>query len=232
MLKRGLIVSCQATEDEPLHGSLFMAKMAKAAEIGGAVGVRINTVSDIEAVKKEVNIPVIGIIKKEYVDYFPYITPTLEEVEKVYNAGAEIVAVDATKYNKPKGETTIEFIKKIKNNYNMKVMADVSTVEEGIIAEEAGADYVATTLSGYTPYTKSEKDIKPEFQSPDFEIVRNLVERVDIPVIAEGKFWDYRYAIEALKLGAHSVVIGAGITRPQIITEKNVYYINSFLNNN
>jgi N-acylglucosamine-6-phosphate 2-epimerase len=229
VLKKGLIVSCQAKEDEPLHGPQFMAKMALAAEIGGAVGVRINTVKDIEAVKREVQIPIIGIIKHEYPNFFPYITPTLKEVEAVYNAGANIVAVDATKYAKPDGKTTEQFIYDIKEKFDIAVMADVSTVEEGITAANAGADYIGSTLAGYTEYTKGNFDEPIEFQPPDLNLVEQLASKIDKPIIAEGKYWDYKLAIKAFERGAYAVVIGAGITRPQIITQKNVKYINEYL---
>lgn len=229
-INKGLIVSCQAKEDEPLSGSQFMAKMALAAELGGAVGVRINTVKDIEAVSKEITIPIIGIIKQTYDGFFPYITPTLKEVNDVYSAGAQIVAVDATKYKKPDGKTTEEFIYDIKENFNITVMADVSTLEEGIIASKAGADIISSTLSGYTDYTRNTSEEPIEFQNPDLKIIEQLVDKIDKPVIAEGRFWDHHYAIKAFERGAYAVVIGAGITRPQIITQKNVNYINKYLN--
>jgi N-acylglucosamine-6-phosphate 2-epimerase len=228
-LKRGLIVSCQAQPDEPFFGPDYMAKMAVAAEIGGAVAVRVNTIPDIKAVKKAVHIPIIGIIKQPYPNCYPYITPTLKEVELVVQTGAEIVAVDATRYKKPDGKTTEEFIRDIKSRFDILVMADVSTKEEGIIVWQAGADLVATTLAGYTEYTRSQSELPIELQEPEFDLISELVPAVDIPVVAEGRFWDYRNAIKALERGAHSVVIGAGITRPQIITLKNVMEINRFL---
>jgi N-acylglucosamine-6-phosphate 2-epimerase len=228
-LKRGLIVSCQAQEDEPFFGSEYMAKMAIAAEIGGAIGLRVNTIPDIVAVKKAVKIPVIGIIKKQYPDYYPYITPTLKEVKEVVETGAEIVAIDATQLTKPDGKTTEQFIYDIKTECNILIMADVSTVEEGVAAWKAGADIIASTLTGYTSYTRKESDLPIELQEPNFEIIKALSDKIEIPIVAEGRFWDYRNAIKALELGAYSVVIGAGITRPQVITLKNVTQINRYL---
>jgi N-acylglucosamine-6-phosphate 2-epimerase len=228
-LKRGLIVSCQAQPDEPFFGPDYMAKMAIAAEMGGAVAVRVNTIPDIEAVKRAVNIPVIGIIKQPYPDCYPYITPTLREVELVVRTGAEMVAVDATRYTKPDGKTTEEFIRDIKSNFDIIVMADVSTREEGVTACQAGADLVATTLAGYTEYTRKPSKLPIELQEPEFDLISELAQAVNVPVVAEGRFWDYRNAIKALEYGAHSVVIGAGITRPQIITLKNVMQINRYL---
>src|SRR5690606_29816938 len=108
--KRGLIVSCQAQPDEPFFGSNYMARMAVAAEMGGAIGVRVNTIPDITAVKAEVSIPVVGIVKQPYPNCYPYITPTMKEVRAVAETGAEIVAIDATKLLKPDGKTTEQFI--------------------------------------------------------------------------------------------------------------------------
>ncbi|CAH0119234.1 MULTISPECIES: N-acetylmannosamine-6-phosphate 2-epimerase [unclassified Paenibacillus] len=227
--KRGLIVSCQAQPDEPFFGSDYMAKMAVAAEMGGAIGVRVNTVPDIVAVRKAVSIPVIGIIKRQYPDCYPYITPTIREVQEVADTGADIVAVDATKLLKPDGKTTEQFIHHIKERFDLLVMADVSTAEEGVAAWKAGADIVATTLAGYTEYTREKSDLPMELREPNFDIISELADRIEVPVVAEGRFWDYRNAVKAMSLGAYSVVIGAGITRPQIITQKNVMEINRYL---
>ncbi|MFC4596734.1 N-acetylmannosamine-6-phosphate 2-epimerase [Cohnella hongkongensis] len=228
-LKRGLFVSCQAQPDEPLFGSEYMARMAVAAEMGGAVGVRVNTIPDIVAVKKAVAIPVIGIIKQEYPNCYPYITPTMKEVREVAATGAEIVAIDASKLTKPDGKTTEQFIHDIKSELDILVMADVSTLEEGIAAWKAGADLISSTLCGYTPYTRKESNVPIELQEPNLEIIAALADKIEAPIVAEGRFWDYRNAVKALENGAHSVVIGAGITRPQIITLKNVTQINAYL---
>lgn len=231
ILKSGLIVSCQARPDEPLFGSNYMAKMALAAEIGGAVAVRINTVADIVACRKAVDIPIIGLIKQEYEGYYPYITPTIKEVDLVVEAGAEIVAVDATKYDRPDGNNVVTFIKQIKKKHDVLVLADVSTVEEGIVACKAGADLIATTLSGYTPDTidKNNKTII-ELQEPDFKLIKKLDEVIDVPIVAEGRFWNGDNAVKALEYGAYAVTIGAGITRPQIITKKIADQIKDYKN--
>ncbi|MBP1993869.1 N-acetylmannosamine-6-phosphate 2-epimerase [Paenibacillus eucommiae] len=227
--KRGLIVSCQAQEDEPFFGSGYMARMAVAAEMGGAIGVRVNTLPDIRAVKAAVSIPVIGIIKQPYPDCYPYITPTMKEVRAVAETGAEIVAVDATKLLKPDGKTTEQFIHAIKTELDILVMADVSTVEEGLVAWKAGADIIASTLNGYTSYTQQPSDLPIELQEPNFDIIQALADKISAPIVAEGRFWDHHNAVKAMKLGAHAVVIGAGITRPQVITLKNVTAINRYL---
>lgn len=227
-LKKGLVVSCQAQPNEPMYGAQYMAKMALAAQIGGAIGVRVNTIVDIVACKKEVTIPVVGLIKNPYEGYFPYITPTLKEVKEVIEAGADVVAIDATRYERPDGMNVSDFIRLIKNTYDVEIMADVSTVEEGVVASNAGADYIATTLSGYTPDTiKTDSDIIIELQDPDYELIADLSKVVSKPIIAEGRFWDGNNAELALLKGAYAVTIGAGITRPQIITKKIVDQINA-----
>jgi len=230
-LKKGLIVSCQATSEEPMRDSAIIGRFALAAEIGGAVGVRVNGVADILAVKQLVKIPVLGIIKHEYPGYWCYITPTLRDVEAVYNTGAEIVAVDATSLPKPGGLDAQRLIKEIKKNFpDMLLMGDVSTVDEGFAAEQAGVDIISSTLSGYTAETKNTNTNQIiELQPPDIELVEKLVQRVKVPVVAEGRYWDEVSAIKAFEVGAHNVVIGAGITRPQIITKKIVDKLQPYL---
>ncbi|NLO82513.1 MAG: N-acetylmannosamine-6-phosphate 2-epimerase [Clostridiales bacterium] len=210
---KGVIVSCQALEHEPLYGAEIMARMAIAAKEGGAVGIRANYPQDIRAIRKEVDLPLIGIYKVQYADSEAYITPTLKEVEEVIKAGADIVAVDCTKRLKPANKTTEDFIREIRENFTTIIMADISTYEEGLMAEELGVDMISTTLSGYTPYS-------PQIEGPDFELVERLSKAVDVPVIAEGRIWTSQEAVKALELGAYAVVIGAAITRPQKITER------------
>ncbi|MEQ2129733.1 N-acetylmannosamine-6-phosphate 2-epimerase [Caldanaerobacter subterraneus KAk] len=215
------MVSCQALEGEPLHSSFIMAKMAKAAEIGGAVAIRANGYEDIVAIKKdivaikkEVNLPVIGIVKRKYEGYVPYITPTMKEVEEVVSAGAEIIAVDGTRSIKPGGISTERFLKEIKNKYPEKiVMADISTFEEGIEATKMGFDLVSTTLSGYTDYS-------PDLDEPDYELIEKLAKAIKVPLIAEGRIWTPEQAVMALEKGAYAVVVGTAITRPHEITRR------------
>ncbi|MCU6698137.1 N-acetylmannosamine-6-phosphate 2-epimerase [Laedolimicola ammoniilytica] len=230
-LKKGLIVSCQATSEEPMRNSDIMGRFAYAAQMGGAVGVRVNGIADILACKQMIHIPIIGIVKHVYEGYWSYITPTLRDVENVYETGAEIIAVDATKLPKPEGKTTEELLTSIKKEFpDVILMADVSTLEEGLAAVELGCDLVSTTLAGYTEYTRNDADPRiVELREPDIKLVKDLTERVKVPVIAEGRYWDDKLAIEAFKAGAHNVVIGAGITRPQIITKKIVDNIQEYL---
>src|SRR5699024_8572350 len=156
-LKGTLIVSCQALEDEPLYSSFIMSKMALAAYQGGAMGIRANSYDDIVAIKKEVPLPVIGLIKKEYEQSPVYITPTLAEVDEIVRAGADIIAVDATKGVRPNGQTLQAFFKEIKRKYpTVQIMADISTLEEAVQAEAIGFDCISTTLVGYTEYTRGQ----------------------------------------------------------------------------
>lgn len=212
-IRGGLIVSCQALKGEPLYGADVMAKMALAAQVGGAVGIRANYAQDIRAIKDVVNVPVIGLVKKHYEDSLAYITPTMVEVEEVVNAGADIVAVDATMLKKPQDKSTADFIYEIKEKFDIMVLADVSIYDEGIEAQQAGADIISTALAGYTPYSI-------QTEEPDFELISRLSKDLSIPLAAEGRIWTPEQAVQALKFGAFSVVVGTAITRPQEITKR------------
>lgn len=221
-IKGGLIVSCQALEDEPLHSSFIMGRMAKAALMGGAIGIRANSPEDCVEIKKQVNLPMIAIYKKVYAPFDVFITPTIEEVKALLPANPEIIAVDATKRPRPDGKTLEEFFKEIKKVYKGLVMADISDLEEGMEAERIGFDIVSTTLSGYTEYTLN----RPK---PDIELIKDLKKTLNTPIIAEGNIDSPAGAIDCLKSGALAVVVGAAITRPQLITKKFVDNINNTL---
>ena len=211
-IKGKLIVSCQALEDEPLHSSFIMGRMAYAAHVGGAGGIRANTVEDIKEIKKNVSLPIIGIIKKVYDNCNVYITPTIREVEALVNEGVQIIAIDATKRERPDKKDLKDFINEIKKKYpNQLIMADISSVDEALYAEEIGFDMVGTTLVGYTEYTKNFKAL---------EELEKVIKTVKIPVIAEGNIDTPLKAKNALELGAFAVVVGGAITRPQQITKK------------
>lgn len=212
-LKGGLIVSCQALEDEPFYGGDYMARFALAAEMGKAVGIRANTPQDIQAIKKVTKLPVIGLWKKEYNDSDVYITPTLTEVKGVIAAGADIVAMDATLRTRPGDLCLADLVKKIREEHQVLLMADVSTVAEGVEAEKLGFDLISTTLSGYTAYS-------PQSEEPDIQLVADLSQRVSIPVLAEGRIHSPEQTLQCLQAGAYAVVIGGAITRPQLITKK------------
>lgn len=213
-IRGGLIVSCQALEDEPLYSSYIMQRMAFAAMEGGAVGIRANSVEDICAIRKEVRLPMIGIIKKVYNDSDVYITPTMKEVDALAATGAEIIAMDATKRLRPGSLSLQEFFAKVREKYPHQLfMADCSTYEEACTAEKLGFDLVGTTLRGYTSYTR-DKAI------PDFGMMKQLVQTCKCPVIAEGGIWSPQQFKEALGTGVWAVVVGTAITRPRDITKR------------
>lgn len=212
-IKGGLIVSCQALESEPLYDSYIMSKMAWAAKLGGAVGIRANTVVDIKAIKEKVDLPLIGIIKQEYDGSDVYITPTMKEVDALVETGCEIIAIDATNRLRPNGETLEAFFTKVREKYpNQLFMADTSCFDEGKKAEELGFNLIGTTMAGYTPYTKGTP-------LPDFNLMQRYVSELHTPVIAEGGIWVPEQLKKAIDIGAHSAVVGTAITRPRDITK-------------
>ena len=205
-MKNGLIVSCQALSDEPLCSSFIMSKMALAAKEGGAVGIRANGIDDILAIKKEVELPVIEIIKEKYQNKKAYITPTLKEVKKLIETDVEIIAMDAT-INQDE-----DFLKSVLEKYpDQKFMADISTTEEGIRAEKLSFDFIGTTLISYTDHSKGINK---------FKVLEELITKCNTPIIAEGNFNTPNQAKRAIELGAYAVVVGTAITRPQEITQK------------
>lgn len=209
-----LIISCQALPDEPLHSSFIMGRMAKAAKEGGACGIRANSREDIEEIKRNVELPIIGIVKKEYADSPVYITPTMREVDALVEAGADIIALDATGSRRPGGVLLDDFVEEIRNRYpGQPLMADCSTVEEVLHADRLGFDFLGTTLVGYT-----EQSAGKQIEENDFEIIRQILEKVNHPVIAEGNINTPQKARRVLEIGCYSVVVGSIITRPQVIT--------------
>lgn len=214
-LKGKLIVSCQALPHEPLHSSFIMGRMALAAKEGGAVGIRANTKEDIAEIKKMVDLPVIGIVKRDYSDSKVYITPTMKEIDELMEVKPEIIAVDATVNLRPEGKTLDQFYHEIRAKYpDQLLMADCATVEEALHADELGFDFIGTTLVGYTEQSKGLK-----IEENDFEILRRIIEGVNHKVIAEGNINTPEKAKRVIELGAFSVVVGSIITRPQLITK-------------
>lgn len=211
-LKGGLIVSCQALESEPLYSSFMMSRMAAAAEQGGAVGIRANTVADILEIKKNVTVPVIGLIKKEYKNSEVFITPTMKEVHMLITSGVEVIAVDGTRRLRPNGQSLTDFWNEVREQYpNQLFMADCSNYEEGVTAAELGFDLIGTTLCGYT---KDTADIK----LPDEKLVECLAQAVNKPVIAEGGIKSPQQLKLVFQAGAFAAVVGTAITRPREIT--------------
>ncbi|WP_062049470.1 N-acetylmannosamine-6-phosphate 2-epimerase [Bacillus sp. JCM 19034] len=213
-IKGQLIVSCQALPDEPLHGSEFMGRMAYAAMLGGAKAIRANGINDIREIKKSVSLPIIGIIKADYRSSEVFITPTEKEVDLLAEEGVEMIAIDATDRVRPNRQTLQEFFPSIRNRYpNQLFMADCSTLEEGIEAYKLGFDCVATTLSGYTSQTKDRS-------LPDMDLMKQLVNELPLPIIAEGGIQTPEQLRELFTIGIHAAVVGSAITRPLEITRR------------
>ena len=213
-LRGELIVSCQALPEEPLHSSYIMSKMAAAALEGGAKGIRANTKEDIRAIQEEVDLPIIGIVKRDYPDCEVYITPTMKEVDELMEVKPEIIALDATGALRPGGLTLKDFVGQIREKYpEQLLMADCSTVKEAQYADEIGFDFIGTTMVGYTKQSQGDR-----IEEEDFRIIREILETVKHPVIAERNINTPEKAKRVKELGVFSTVVGSVITRPQLIT--------------
>lgn len=216
-----VVVSVQAMPSEPLYHEKCMAAMMKSVLNGGAGGLRVAGVRDIVNAKKISKVPVIGITKPDKIpsNYkeIVYITPAIKDVLDIIRAGADIVALDGTQRKRPNDEKIKDLIKYI-HIYKKIAMADISTTEEGLLAQEAGADVLSTTLAGYTMESLS----SPQ-NEPDFKLLEELVKQSKLPVILEGRIWTPEQVNTAFELGAHAVVIGSAITRPQLITKRFVF---------
>jgi N-acylglucosamine-6-phosphate 2-epimerase len=213
-LRRGLVVSCQAREDNPLHGPLFMAAMARAAIAGGAAGIRADGVADVTAIRDAVggDVPIMGILKVKQPDGSVFITPDAESALAVLSAGARLVALDGTTRPRPGDEQLVDVVSAIHAASGM-ALADVATVEDALYAVSCGVDAVGTTLSGYT------RD-SPMSEEPDFVLLERLVHDCSVPVFAEGRIWTREQARQAIALGAAFVVVGTAITNPTAITAR------------
>jgi len=213
-LKNKIVVSVQAMPDEPLYKEECMLAMMESVVQGGACALRVAGTRDTKNAKS-FGLTVIGLTKPDKLPdnwlEIVYITPTLEDVEKLIKAGADIVAFDGTFR---KRECSVEDIIKKIHSYGKFAMADVSTFEEGLACAEFGADMVSTTLSGYTSYSLTKSD------EPDFELLAKLTKKLKVPVVLEGRIWEPKQVQKAFELGAWCVVIGSAITRPQLITQR------------
>lgn len=208
-IHQGLIVSCQALEDEPLHGPMFMAAMARAAQKGGAAGIRTNGRHEVEVIKQITGLPVIGIEKVTSTEGELVITPSFSLARDLVEAGADIVAVDV-RQNRPFGEPLHELLPRIRRELGVPVMADCVTAEDAQKAAEIGVDILASTFG------VKANDLGLE---PDFELLAEML-KLGVPVIAEGGFWYPEQAERALKMGCWAVVVGSAITRPLEITKR------------
>lgn len=215
-LKGKLIVSCQALPHEPLHSSFIMGRMALAAKEGGAYGIRANTKEDIMEIRHNADLPIIGIVKRDYADSKVYITPTMKEVDELIEAKAEIIALDATGRLRPGNVTLDDFFRQAKEKYPGQLwMADCSTVEEALYADELGFDFIGTTMVGYTEESEGDR-----IEEDDFRILREIIAKAKHKVIAEGNINTPEKVKRVIELGAYSVVVGSAITRPQLITKE------------
>lgn len=214
-LKGKLIVSCQALPHEPLHSSFIMGRMAQAALEGGASGIRANTAADIAEIKSLVDLPVIGIVKRDYPDCPVFITPTIKEVDELVAVGCEIIAIDATNRPRPNGLTLDTLYHEIRQKYpNQLLMADCATIEEAYHADKLGFEFIGTTMIGYTA------DSPMPTADEHLAMIQTIIDNVNGKVIAEGNINTPEMARRVLDMGSFAVVVGSAITRPQLITKK------------
>ncbi len=224
-LKGGMIVSCQAEGDDPFNANPeYMALFARAAEMGGAIGIRTQGIEKLKAIKRATKLPVIGLLKSQFPDGTVCITGSFNEVEQLIAAGSDIVAIDGTFRNR-EGISGPEFIKEVKKRYDCVVLADIATYAEAKACEESGADCVSTTLNGYTPDTLQFHD------GPNYDVLKECVAGLTVPVFAEGRYNTPAEAGKAMELNAYAVISGTAITRPRVITQ---WFVNEIkkVNNN
>jgi len=216
-IKNKIIVSCQAWPGTPFYGDpRLMRAMAESASLGGAGGIRANGADDVREIKMTVDLPVIGINKLPDRYGVRIITPNFESARVLSDAGADMIALDATFQARGDEAELQQLIHEIQSRLALPVMADISNVEEAIRAERLGADVVATTMAGYTSYTEQDKT-----EGPDFDLISRIARQVNVPVIGEGRFALPSDAHEAITVrGAHSVVVGTSITAPWEITAR------------
>ncbi|HOW64674.1 MAG TPA: N-acetylmannosamine-6-phosphate 2-epimerase [Candidatus Paceibacterota bacterium] len=207
-----LIVSCQASADSPMHGAHYMAAFARCALASGAAGLRADGPAHVRAIRRLTPAPIIGLYKQK--SQWPvYITPTLAAARAVARAGANIIAIDATHRARKGGLSPEDLIRQIQDQLGCLVMADIDSLEEGLLAAKAGADLVGTTLAGYT-------ERAPMTPGPDLKLLRMLVRRIETPVICEGRIHTPADAAMALAAGAFAVVVGTALTNPYEMTRR------------
>ena len=216
LLKNRIIVSVQAMPNEPFYEETSITAMMQSVINGGAAGLRVAGTRDVK-IAQQFNVPVIGLTKPnklpENWKRVVYITPGVKEVKELIEAGADIIAFDGTSRPRPDG-SNIEQLITLSHFAGRLAMADISTLEEGINCANLGADIISTTLAGYTDESNSTSN------TPDFELLKQLVSTLDKPIFLEGRIWTPEEVKKAFKLGAHSVVIGSAITRPHLITKR------------
>lgn len=220
-LKGNLIVSCQAEGNSPFNSPEGVTMFAKAAIMGGATAIRSEGIAKTKMIIEQTNVSVIGLVKSKFEDGSVRITGTFKDVEDLISIGTHIIAIDGT-FRMRENLSGPDFIKQIKTKFNCLLMADIAREDEAIACEEAGADLISTTLNGYTPETISDKT-----KEPNYDLVNQLVNKVKIPVVAEGRINSPEAAKKMIELGAFAVVVGTAITRPHIITS---WYVDAIKN--
>lgn len=217
MFPKGLIVSSQALEGNPLRNSEYLAVMAQAAALGGAKAIRANGVEDIREIRKRTSLPIIGIDKRKDSSGRTVITPDFEGAKRVRDAGATIIALDVTDYPSDITEDRATLIKRLHEELGVLVMADISTVEEAVKAAQMGVDAVSTTLAGYIPGALHTDD---ELYTPNFALIKEIADRkLGCALVAEGRIWERNDLAKAFSLGVDAVVIGKAVTNPMAITK-------------
>ena len=217
-LKGSVIVSVQAQDSEPLNRPDHLLALSKSALNGGAKGVRLCGAENINHIKKEIDSPIIGLTKVEptpinWLDTV-YITATMKDLQELLDTGVDIISLDGTPRERLDGSSFREQIEAVKKAGRI-VLADISTLEEALVAQDLGVDIVSTTLSGYTRQTRKKVN-----EGPDLDLLADLTDELEIPAILEGRVWETEDVTEAFEYGAHSVVIGTAITRPHMITKR------------
>jgi len=193
-----------------------MAAFARAAKRGGALGIRANGAADVAAIKHATGLPIIGIWKRPCADGRGHIiTPTVEDAQLLKDAGADIIAADVSDRHRPGGLDAVTLIKRIRSEVGIPFVADCADPGQALRAQEAGADIAATTLA-------LPSHLEHYGYEPNLKLLRDMIEALDIPVIAEGRYWDPTDVERAFAAGAHAVVIGSAVTRPWMITERYV----------
>jgi len=208
----GLVVSVQAPPGSPLRDPAYMAAMARAAEAGGACAVRADGARDIAAIRAAVGQPVIGLRKRTSRETPVVITPSFDDAREVAAAGADVLALDATRRLRADGRGPDALIRRLADALQLPLLADVDDHEAGVAARAAGADAVATTLSGYTGGAAP--------VAPDLALVERLAAALDCPVLAEGRYATADDVRRAFDAGAHAVVVGTAITDPVALTRR------------
>lgn len=215
-VKGKLIISCQALPDEPLHSSFIMARMARAAKMAGAAGIRANSVVDIQAIQDETHLPVIGINKHVFPDAETFITPTLKDMRAVAATGVPVVAVEVTGRTRPNHGVLADDVRQFRNEFpNTLLMADTATLANVREADALGFDVIGTTMHGYTQDTQG-----MNVADDDFAYLKSVLKTTTTPVIAEGKIDLPEKLKRCLDLGCTAVVVGGAITRPLEIAQR------------